>query len=346
MNIANGSLVVKHATRYSFAGHMMRDVVLQPLLLLALCTLTLFAPEKTVAQPPDNTSSEIRMPPVSIPPVRMPDIRSGSGDGVAFPQDFDVRGLRESLSGQNASPAQAGRTNSNSSPEFTWIRGRYDNYAGGRGGRRGGWWDTDFPDAEQNFMRGVQRYTFIDTTPSSPRWIDLTDPQLFEHMFLYMTMKRVPIGTMRSGPNFNPEEVEALREFMHRGGFVMLDDFWGEAHFQDFLLEITKIFPDRELVQLDMNHEIFRMFYDIKEVPQVPGRAVTWDYGYVTLNDPRYPPSVHAILDDLGRVMLVANFNSDMGDGWEHTFLEMYPTQMTNEAYRLGINYLIYAYTH
>ncbi|MDP2285720.1 MAG: DUF4159 domain-containing protein [Pseudohongiella sp.] len=293
-------------------------------------------------QPPQNQrSQEIRVPEVRLPPVRVPDTRQR--DGMVFPQDFDVRSLRDSLAptGQGVSQSRSA-----SYPEFTWIRGRYENYAGGRGGRRGGWWDTDYPDAEQNFMRGVQRYTFIDTTTTSPRWMDLTDPELFEHTFLYMTMKRVPIGTMRTGPNFKPLEVEALREFMHRGGFVMLDDFWGEAHFQDFLIEIAKIFPDRELVQLDTNHEIFRMFYDVTEVAQVPGRAVTWDYGYVTLNDPRYPPSVHAILDDNGRVMLVANFNTDMGDGWEHTFLEMYPTQMTNEAYRLGINYLIYAYTH
>ena len=267
-------------------------------------------------------------------------------NGLAFPQDFDIRGLRESLQeSQNSSATNSLRTAA-AAPEFTWVRGRYNNYSGSRGGRRGGWWDTDFPDAEQNFMRGVQRYTFIDTNTYAVRSMDLTDPELFENDFLYMTMKRVPIGSMRSGPNFSPEEIEALREFMHRGGFVMLDDFWGEAHFQDFLIEITKIFPDRELVQLDMNHEIFRMFYDIERVPQVPGRAVTWDYGNVTLDDPRYPPAVHAILDDTGRVMLVANFNSDMGDGWEHTFLEMYPTQMTNEAYRLGINYLIYAYTH
>jgi len=140
--------------------------------------------------------------------------------------------------------------------------------------------------------------------------------------------------------------VAALREFALRGGFVMLDDFWGEAHYQDFLIEIAKIFPDRELVRLDLDHEIFGIFYDIEQVAQVPGRAVTWDYGSVTLDDPRYPPSVHAILDDDGRVMVVANFNSDMGDGWEHTFHEYYPTSMSNEAYRLGINYLIYAYTH
>ena len=307
-----------------------------------LLTLALCLPVSLSAQQPPD----IRMPEVEIPPVRLSPPGSRGGDGLVFPQDFDIRGLRESLQNSSENAAAGGATVTSPAPEFTWVRGRYDNYAGGRGGRRGGWWDTDFPDAEQNFMRGVQRYTFIDTSTSSTRWMDLTDPALYEHVFLYMTMKRVPIGSMRTGPNFSPEEVEALREFMLRGGFVMLDDFWGEAHFQDFLIEITKIFTDRELVQLDMNHEIFRMFYDIERVPQVPGRAVTWDYGNVTLDDPRYPPAVHAILDDNGRVMLVANFNSDMGDGWEPTFLEMYPTQMTNEAYRLGINYLIYAFTH
>ncbi|ALO45701.1 DUF4159 domain-containing protein [Pseudohongiella spirulinae] len=278
---------------------------------------------------------------LAIPTMAQPD-RS-----IAFPPDFDITTLQQRRPppidmGQRFSPGSAEPL---AAPEFTFIRGRYENYPGGRT-RRGGWWDTDFPDAERNFLRGVQRYTLIDTDTSATRAMDLTDPALFENIFLYMTMKRVPIGSMRSGPNFTPAEADSLREFMLRGGFVMVDDFWTDAHFQDFLIEMSKIFPDREVVRLDLNHEIFRMFYDVERVPQVPGRAVTWDYGSVTLDDPRYPPAVHAVLDDDGRVMLVANYNSDMGDGWEHTFLELYPTQMSNEAYRLGINYLIYAYTH
>ncbi|OFE12313.1 hypothetical protein PHACT_03495 [Pseudohongiella acticola] len=270
-----------------------------------------------------------------------------SRPGVALPPDFDFsRFRRENQELPDLPPVSGSQTGDVSgTSEFTWLRGRYENYPGGRG-RRGGWWDTDFPDAEQNLMRGVQRYTFIDAQTYNTRWIDLTDPELFEHIFLYMTMKRIPIGGMSSGPDFAPDEVDALREFALRGGFVMLDDFWGEAHYQDFLIEMAKIFPDRELVKLDLEHEIFSIFYDIEQVAQVPGRAVTWDYGSVTLDDPRYPPSVHAILDDDGRAMVVANFNSDMGDGWEHTFHEYYPTSMSNEAYRLGINYLIYAYTH
>ncbi|MEX1197533.1 MAG: DUF4159 domain-containing protein [Pseudohongiellaceae bacterium] len=230
-------------------------------------------------------------------------------------------------------------------PGFVWTRGRYENHAGGRSWRRG-WWDTDYPDAEANFLRGVERYTNIDANTGHHRWVDLTDPALYEQIFLYMTMKRVPVGTPRSGPDFTPEEVESLREFMLRGGFVMLDDFWSEAHWQDFLVEIARIFPERELVELNNDHEIFHMFYDIERVAQVPGRMVTWNNRTFNLDDPEYPPSVHAILDDDGRVMLVANYNTDLGDGWEHTFDEYYPTEYSNEAYRLGINYLIYAYTH
>ncbi|HDZ08095.1 DUF4159 domain-containing protein [Pseudohongiella sp.] len=296
----------------------------------ALTALMLLSALPALAQEPSSTDAQ---------PSPRP--------GVALPPDFDFSRFRRENQAFPDTGVASGQQSAEGpgTPEFTWLRGRYENYPGGRG-RRGGWWDTDFPDAEQNFMRGVQRYTFIDAQTYNTRWIDLTDPELFEHIFLYMTMKRVPIGGMSSGPNFSADEVAALREFALRGGFVMLDDFWGEAHYQDFLIEIAKIFPDRELVRLDLDHEIFGIFYDIDQVAQVPGRAVTWDYGSVTLDDPRYPPSVHAILDDAGRVMVVASFNSDMGDGWEHTFHEYYPTSMSNEAYRLGINYLIYAYTH
>ena len=235
--------------------------------------------------------------------------------------------------------------------EFQWVRGRYTNHGGGRGGfgrrRGGGWWDTDYPDSDENFLRGVQRYTNVDTNPNSYTFVELTDPTLFENIFLYMNWKRVPIGYPMSGPNFTLPEVEALREFMLRGGFVLVDDFWGQPHLDDMFAEITKIFPEREIVRLEPNHEVFHIFFDIDEVAQVPGRMVTWDYGgFLNKDDPQYPPAVYAVLDDDGRVMLAANYNTDLGDGWEHTFYEGYPTQSTNDAYKIGINYLIYAFSH
>ena len=236
--------------------------------------------------------------------------------------------------------------------DFQWIRGQYTNHAGGsrgfgRRGRGGGWWDTDYPDSDENFLRGVQRYTNIDTNPRNHEFIELTDPRLFENIFLYMNWKRVPIGSSYSGPNFSPAEIEALREFMFRGGFVMVDDFWGQPHLDDMFMEMGKIFPEREIIKLNNTHEIFHVFFDIDEVAQVPGRMVTWDFGgFMNLDDPSYPPEVYAVLDDDGRVMMVANYNTDLGDGWEHTFYKGYPTKATNDAYKIGINFLMYAFSH
>ena len=162
-----------------------------------------------------------------------------------------------------------------------------------------------------------------------------------------MNWKRVPIGSSSSGPNFSPAEVEALREFMFRGGFVMVDDFWGQPHLDDMFAEMGKIFPEREIIKLNNTHEIFHVFFDIDEIAQVPGRMVTWDFGgFMKLDDPSYPPEVYAILDDDGRVMMVANYNTDLGDGWEHTFYKGYPTKATNDAYKIGINFLMYAFSH
>jgi len=232
--------------------------------------------------------------------------------------------------------------------EFVWMRGMYDNHAGGRRGYGygRGWWDTDYPDSDENFLRGVERYTNVDTNPRNRKNIPLTNPELFENTFLYMNWKRVPIGSSYSGPNFTSEEVESLREFMFRGGFVLVDDFWGPPHLEDMFNEMNKLFPEREIVQLDTSHEIFHIFFDIDEIAQVPGRMVTWDYGWFNLDDPSYPPAVYAVLDDDGRVMMVANYNTDLGDGWEHTFLKSYPTKYTNESYKIGINFLIYALSH
>ena len=130
-------------------------------------------------------------------------------------------------------------------------------------------------------------------------------------------------------------------------GRYPLDDFWGEPHLDDMISEVAKIFPERELVKLNTDHELFHIFFDIDRVAQVPGRMVTWDYGgFLRMDDPSYPPEVYAILDDDNRIMMVANYNTDLGDGWEHTFYEGYPTQSTNDAYKIGINFLIYAFSH
>jgi hypothetical protein len=143
------------------------------------------------------------------------------------------------------------------------------------------------------------------------------------------------------------KEAAALREYMLRGGFVMLDDFWGPEHWQDFLVELAKIFPDRRTRQLSVDHPIFHCFFDIDEIKQGPGRGVTWNFGWgFSLDNPDYPTTVHGIFDDDDRLMMVVTHNSDLGDGLEHTFDQFYPTRYCNEAYKLVINYIIYAMSH
>ena len=236
--------------------------------------------------------------------------------------------------------------------EFILIRGKYANYKSDaslgyrRGPRNRAWWQTDFDGADRNLLRGLRRYTTVDTSSKSFKALSLTDPELFEHPFLYINMKRVPLYS-GNGPNFSVEEAAALREYMLRGGFVMLDDFWGPQHWQDFLVELNKIFPERKPRKLELSHSIFNCFFDIDEIKQVPGRGVTWNFGWgFTLDNPDYPTSVHGLFDDDGRLMMVVNFNTDLGDGLEHTFDQFYPTRYCNAAYKLVINYIIHAMSH
>ena len=236
--------------------------------------------------------------------------------------------------------------------EFIFVRGKYTSYPGsggpgyGYGGVRRQWWETDFDDADRNLLRGLQRYTTIDASSRGYKAMSLTDPALFEYPFLYINMKRIPLFS-GNGPDFKPEEAAALREYMLRGGFVMLDDFWGPEHWLDFLVELAKIFPDRQPEKLEIDHPIFHCFFDIDEIKQVPGRGVTWGFGMgFILDSADYPTAVHGVFDDEGRLMMVVNFNTDLGDGWEHTFDGFYPTRYCNAAYKVGINTIVYALSH
>jgi len=239
-------------------------------------------------------------------------------------------------------------------PEFIFVRAKYTNYPG-RGGSGYGhgfsgtwrqWWETDFSDADRNLLRGLRRYTTMDTSLKGYQAMSLTDPMLFEYPFLYINMKRIPLYS-GNGPDFKPEEAAVLREYMLRGGFVMIDDFWGPEHWQDFLVELAKIFPERRPEKLAIDHPIFHSFFDIDEIKQVPGRGVTWGFGRgFMLDNADYPTAVHGVFDDSGRLMMAVNFNTDLGDGWEHTFDEFYPTRYCNAAYKIGINTIIYALSH
>jgi len=221
-------------------------------------------------------------------------------------------------------------------------RGRRGGYGGDFYGRGGGGWATDYPDSDLNFSWRLHQLTSLEVNPE-PIILELTDPELFDYPFIYL----LEPGRLV----FDDAEVEALRRYLLNGGFLMVDDFWGQDEWYNFYREIKRVFPDREPVELPLSHPIFHAVFDLKEKPQIPAinvalygrdQGITWERP-----DAR---EVHykAIFDDKGRMMTIICHNTDLGDGWEregenewyfHEFSE-------KKAYPLGINIVFYAMTH
>ena len=226
---------------------------------------------------------------------------------------------------------------------FTFVRIQYTSYGGrGYGRRSGGGWRTDWPASDLNFSFRLQQLTSMKVDPEA-KFLPLTDPKLFDYPFIYI----VEPGALV----FSDDEVKALRRYLHNGGFLMVDDFWGEDEWYNFYTEIRRVFPDRQPKELPLDHAIFHCVYDLKKKPQIPsiGHAFDGRYSGRTWERPdAETPHYMGIFDDEGRMMVIVCHNTDLGDGWEregedpwyfHEFSEKY-------AYPLGINIVTYAMTH
>ena len=221
--------------------------------------------------------------------------------------------------------------------EFHFARLVYADAAGSRrgrwGGRRGAW-TTDYADAEFHLMQGITRLTRVDTAlvdfdGNGGRLITLRDDRVFDYPWLYA----VEVGQWY----LNDIEAARLREYLDRGGFLMVDDFWGEYEWSIFTDSIQRVFPDRSIVEIGEDHELLHVLYDLDQRTQIPGRS-----GQRAGTVPHW----RGIFDEDGRLMVAINFNMDMGDAWEHADDPWYPEPMTALAYRFAVNYLIYSMTH
>lgn len=220
---------------------------------------------------------------------------------------------------------------------FTFVRVRYKSW-----GRYGGGWETDMPDSDLNFSYRLQQLTSLKVDPN-PKNLELTDPELFDYPFIYMIEP--------GGLEFSDEEVVNLRRYLMNGGFMMVDDFWGEDEYANFYEQIKRVFPDREPEELPIEHPVFRTVFNLKEKPQVPsinhaqryrGTEVTWERPDAK--------EVHyrGIFDDKGRMVVIICHNTDLGDGWEREGEDEYYFREFSEkkAYPMGINIVFYAMTH
>lgn len=221
--------------------------------------------------------------------------------------------------------------------QWTFVRIRY--HAWTTRDARGFWeepWAIDAPAAEQNLSRRLKTVTAVQV--NDPIVLTLEDPDLMAHPWIYF----VEPGNLR----LTDAEVPILREFLLRGGTATFDDFHGPYEWENLERELTRVLPEREIVDLEPPHPIFASFYQVDRFPQIPGLGSffagrTWEKG-------GFVPRLRAILDDRGRAMVLINWNTDMGDGWEWSNAEEYPGYLkwTAQAYRMMINEIVYALTH
>jgi len=238
--------------------------------------------------------------------------------------------------------------------EFAFARLRYRNFGGGGGGRGGGRgggfggfggfrrgggrssWGTDSNTAERHFMQGVRRLTRVDAR-SVEEIIDVDSDEMFKWPWLYA----VEVGHWE----LSPAHAKRLRDYLDRGGFLMVDDFHGEYEWDVFNASLQRIFPDRVFVDLPDGDPIFHIIYDLDKRFQVPGFQYVRS-GLTYERDDGRDAHWRGIYDEKGRVQVAICHNVDLGDAWEWSDDPRYPEPFAGLAYRIGINYIVYSMTH
>lgn len=221
---------------------------------------------------------------------------------------------------------------------FTFTRVRYT--SGGLGGNGG--WSTDIPDSDLNFSYRLQQMTSIRVDPDG-RILNLTDPDLPDYPFIYIVEP--------GGLYLDPAETTALRDYLLNGGFLLLDDFWGEREWLNVELVMKEVFPEFDFIELDLDHDLYQRPFRITSKGQVPnvglGRASQF-HGRTWERPDAEEVHHRALFDDRGRLLVLATHNTDNGDGWEREGEDEYYFRNFSEkiSYPLGINIIFYLLTH
>jgi hypothetical protein len=235
--------------------------------------------------------------------------------------------------GYGVSPYQ-----SHEKAEFSWSRLRYNSRASTFGGYYGygyGTWSRDYPKADRLFLLAMNRLTRIQGR-STEQVVDLDSDDIFNYPWIYA----VQVQTW----TFSEAEAKKLREYLLKGGFLMVDDFHGTEDWENFMEGMRMVFPDRPVEDLDNKDELFHTLYDLDDRFQVPGEQ------YVntgrTYEKDGYVPKWRAIRDDRGRVVVAICHNMHLGDAWEWSDVPEYPERFASMAFRIGLDYIIYGMTH
>jgi hypothetical protein len=208
-------------------------------------------------------------------------------------------------------------------------------------------WETDYPQAEQNLGRRLNQLTRI-VSARQPAVRRLTAPDLGDFPLLFMS----DVGYMR----FTREETEGLRAYLEKGGFLWVDDFWGDAEWASFERFMRQVLPRTQWRVVQPTHPIFSIVFDIEEMPQIPARSFVFDGSQETAESPwahRPPagslrtPSMRGYFDEDGRLLAVGTHNTDIADGWEReAYGQWYFERFSTQSYRVAVNVITYVLTH
>jgi hypothetical protein len=227
-------------------------------------------------------------------------------------------------------PGSPHRTDLEYDGQFTFVRLRWQSDLGFS--RRGGFssaWNHDFPRAEQHLSQILRELTALDIHTDASRILTLDDPDLFKYPLAFMWEPGFWNLTDREG--------EAFRAYLLKGGFAVFEDFDGAAQWSNFEAQMRRVLPNGRFVRLDGTHRIFDTFFQIRDIHAIvhPMSGIRPSYlGIYEDNDPSK------------RLMVVANYDNDVPEYWEWSGQGLFPFDASNEAYKLGVNYVLYGLTH
>jgi Domain of unknown function (DUF4159) len=197
-------------------------------------------------------------------------------------------------------------------------------------------WYTDYPDGDKHLVWALRRLTQLDVAEHE-RAIAINDPELFRYPFVYTSEPGQMVLT--------PDDAKIMREYLERGGFWMLDDFWGSFEWSNMAAEMKKVLPDAEIQDIPLSHPLFHQFFDVDRLKQVPSLAYLYNGG-ITWEQDGFAPQCKGIWDKNGRLVVVINHNTDLGDAYEHMDVPEYPYEFSSYAYRVAVNTFMYALSH
>ena len=205
---------------------------------------------------------------------------------------------------------------------FTFVRLRYPEY-------RSTGWAFDYPAMERHLMKVVQEITSMKPVVDGSNIHDMNDPALMKYPVAYL-----------SEPGYwlvSEEEAKGLRDYLLKGGFLIVDDFTGRREWENFAEQMRRVLPQAQMVKLDISHPVFDSFFRLSSL------EMTYP------NRPHIQAQFLGIFEDNDpskRLMAVINFDNDIGDYMEWSDDDLYPVNLTNDAYKFAVNYLVYGLTH